>query len=129
VERSKLRYDYGFVPADYNRDATGSFDSLVLVVDGKRSRTKRSELQAPLNPIAVGRARLHKPFKKGAVLHMEGDSRGDEDANAVRTSTSTALTVQYTRASLFVGLPLQALAARADEVMDSRLSESSHASV
>ena len=125
---AELRYDYGFVPADYNRDAIGSFDSLVLVVEGKRSRTKRSDLQAPLNPIAIGRARLHKPFKKGAVLHGRGFS-SDEDANAVRTSSSTALTVQYTRASLFVGLPIQALAARADEIMDSRLSESSHASV
>ena len=116
----EIRFDYGVVPEAWKGDAVKlehahTNVSEHHVVRGKRRRT----------PGGQGGS-----SRKGARCHGRAfSSDEDGDGPPARGGASTAMSIAYTRASIFVGLPLQALASRVDEIMDNRLSGSSHASI
>ena len=56
------------------------------------------------------------------------DCTGDGPTNA-RTRISSALTVQYERASIFQGIPSQSVLCDVDEILDARLSVSAYQSI
>ena len=66
---------------------------------------------------------------RGASGHGRAFSSDEDGDGPSRGASSTAQSVSYTRASIFVGLPLQSMVARLDEILDSRLAGSSHGSI
>jgi hypothetical protein len=123
----ELRYNYGVVPEEWNAEQIGLGTPSFLefssgnVLTGKRPR---------LRPGAMRVGKRRRPRSGGALGHGRAfSSDEDGDGPSTRGRSSTALSVTYARASIFVGLPLQSLATRADEILDNRLSASSHASM
>ncbi len=104
----EIRFDYGDVDDAWNADD--------LRLPHKRPRPE---------PGAMSDAKR----RKGAESHGRRFSSDEDGDGPQRGQASTSLSVQYTRASIFVGLPQQGLAARVDEIMDSRLAPSSHESI
>jgi hypothetical protein len=142
----ELRYSYaGKYPREWDADGVGQgtlhFSDMHErnCVAGKRARvlTQRYSVTperssriviARGGPPKLARKGRTRPYTRGAKLHGRRFS-SDEDANAVRGQSLAGLSIQYTRASLFVGLPVQSLATRVDEILDNRLAASSHASI
>ena len=73
--------------------------------------------------------RPHSQRARQAVLRFGRNWPDARDNGVSRGTSKVAFSVPYSRASIFVGLPSQGLATRADEIMDSRLAESSQASI